>query len=171
MDGTPPNACDPNLPPNAFPEWRNNPETLDQARGMADQILSGTVTGLAAGEPLRAAAAGEPGGEIVTPVQNVTIRVADSVKGNARGGAEVTIQRLGDGEGCFRAAGDPPYRPGQQVLLLLENGAGGRPPHAIGPAGRYLVGPGGALQAVESNPIAAAVAGQKLEQVIARLRG
>lgn len=170
LDSNPQRTCDPSLGPNAFPEWRNDPENLHQAAAMADQTIVGTVTGAQQGQPFSSANSNEPGGVVETPVQDVTIHVDQTVKGQARAGGVVTIQRLGDSQGCFRAAGEPPYAQGQQVLLLLENGAGGRPPHPLSPAGRYVVGPNQAIQAVEGNPIASEVAGQKLDQVLAKLQ-
>lgn len=170
VDTNPQETCDPDLPPNAFPEWKNNPESLAQAKQMAKQIIVGEVTNVETGPGLRAAAPGEPGGEVVTPVQNVTIQVKDKVKGSGKAGDTITIQRLGDDRGCFRAAGDPPYKKAEQVLLLLEDGVGGRPAHAISPAGRYKVKEG-KLEVVEDNPIATEVAGKKLDEVVAKLKG
>jgi hypothetical protein len=170
LDTNPEDTCDPSLPPNAFPEWKNNPGSLGQAKAMANKIVVGEVTGVETGQELRADAPGEPGGVVVTPVQNVTVRVTEGVKGSSKAGDTITIQRLGDDRGCFRAAGDPPYSRAEQVLLLLEDGVGGRPPHALSPAGRYKVA-ADRLQAVEDNPIASEVRGQKLDQVLAKLRG
>jgi hypothetical protein len=170
LDANPQRTCDPSMPPNAFPEWRNNPQNLNQAAAMADQTIVGTVMGAQQGQAYTAQNANEPGGVVETPVQDVTIRVDQTIKGSRRAGGMVTVQRLGDGQGCFRAEGDPPYAQGQQVLLLLENGYGGRPPHPLSPAGRYAVGAGQALLAVEGNPIASEVAGQKLDQVLAKLQ-
>ena len=166
----PANTCDPNLEPNAFPEWRNNPQSLTEAGAMASQTIVGTVMGAAQGQPLTAAAANEPGGRVETPVQNVSIKVDQTVKGVARVGVVLTIQRLGDAAGCVRVAGDPPYVQGQRVMLLLESGAEGRPPHVLSPAGRYSFGRAGALQPMPENPFAAEVAGQPLEQVLPKLR-
>ncbi|MFN2467272.1 MAG: hypothetical protein ABR521_03965 [Gaiellaceae bacterium] len=166
----PPRDCDPNLEPNAFPEWRNNPQTLAEAGAMANQTIVGTVTGVSQGPALRASAPTEPGGAVETPVQNVSIRVDQAIKGVARVGITLTFQRLGDAQGCLRVAGDPPYQQGQRVMLLLENGAEGRPPHVISPAGRYGIGRSGALQPLAENPFAAEVAGQPLEQVTPKLR-
>ncbi len=99
------------------------------------------------------------------------IEIDEAVKGPARAGGVVTIERQGDGEGCVRVAGDPPYRAGEQHLLLLENGRGGRPPHPVSPAGRFEVGPDKVLQAVEDTPVGRDIARQRLEQVLTRLRG
>jgi hypothetical protein len=170
LDTNPQDTCDPDLPPNAFPEWKNNPASLGEAKQMAKQIVVGDVTNVETGQELRAEAPGEPGGEVVTPVQNVTVQVKDKVKGSAKAGDTITIQRLGDDRGCFRAAGDPPYKKAEQVLLLLEDGVGGRPSHAISPAGRYKVKEG-KLEVVEHNPIATEVAGKKLDEVVAKLKG
>jgi hypothetical protein len=164
-------GCDPNRPPNAFAEWENRPQSLNQARGLSDQIIVGTVRGERPGQPYTSPVEGEPGGQVSYPVQIVTIEIDEAVKGPARAGGVVTIERQGDGEGCVRVAGDPPYRAGEQHLLLLENGRGGRPPHPVSPAGRFEVGPDNALQAVEDTPVGRDIARQRLEQVLTRLRG
>lgn len=172
LESNPRGDCDPSLPPNVFPEWRNDPQNLNQARGQADDIVVGTVTGIGQGQPLVAAAPGEPGGQVETPVQMITIKVDQTVKGRARAGGVVTIEKLGDAAGCYRVAGDPPYQQGEQYLLLLESGKGGRSAgHAIAPAGRLQVIEGNFLRLTEDNAVASEVAGQKLEQVLAKLRG
>jgi len=171
LDSNPQGICDPNLQPNAFAEWENLPQNLNQAAGMANQILVGTATGAQAGPAYTTEVQGEPGGVVSTPVQNVTIRVDQAVKGQARTGGVVTIERLGDAQGCIRVAGDPPYETGQQYLLLLEDGGPGHAPRPISPAGRYMVGVNNALQAVVDNPVAVEIAGQKLNQVLTRLQG
>ena len=163
--------CDPGRPPNAFAEWEHKPQNLAQAKGLSDQIVLGTVRGAQPGQPYTSEVAGEPGGTVIYPTQNVTVRVDEAIKGPAREGGVVTIERAGDSEGCHRVAGDPPYEVGQQYVLLLENGRGGRPGHVISPAGRLQVALNNALRAVEDNPVARDVAGQRLEQVLARLRG
>lgn len=172
LDHNPQGPCNPDLPPNVFAEWRNQPQNLNAASGQANQIVVGTVQAVEAGPPLTTPAGFEPGGEVRTPVQRVTLRVDDQVRGQGGGGGgTVTIESLGDEQGCYRVAGDPPYRPGQQYLLLLESGQGGRPPHTISPAGRYLVAPDKILQAMENNPFMSEVAGRKLAEVVQRLRG
>ncbi len=172
LNSNPQGACDPELQPNVFVEWRNNPQNLQQARGQADQIVVATVTGVANAAPMVTQAPNEPGGQVETPVQTITIRVDQTLKGSARGGGAVTIEKLGDDRGCFRVEGDPPYRQGEQYLLLLENGQGGRSAaHTTSPAGRYRVAADNVLQAMENNPFVSEVAGQKLAEVAAKLKG
>jgi hypothetical protein len=163
--------CGLDLPPTIVADWANEPASLDAAAGMAQQILAGMVTGLDTGQPYRAESSVEPRGAVEMPTQNITIRVDQSAKGGGRAGQTVTVERLGDAQGCFRVQGEPPYRRGQQVVLFLEAGGSGRPPHPIAPAGRFVVGPANALEAVEGNPVAAEVAGKKLEEVLAKVRG
>lgn len=172
LNANPEPTCDPGLQANVFVEWSNNPQNLQQARGQADQIVVGTVTGVANAAPMVTAAPTEPGGQVETPIQTITIRVDQTLKGSARGGGAVTIEKLGDARGCYRVEGDPPYRQGEQYLLLLENGKGGRSAaHTTSPAGRYRVAADNVLQAMENNPFVSEVAGQKLEAVAAKLRG
>lgn len=170
LDSNPQQHCDPSGDhPNVFAEWRNTPENVNQAAAQADQVVVGTAEDFSAGQSYITKVPGEPGGQVETPVQNVTIHVDQSVKGSARAGGVVTIQRLGDAEGCYRVAGDPPYQRGQQYLLLLENGAGGRPPHPIAPEGRYAVHANGALEAVTNTPAAQEAQELGLAKVVAKL--
>ena len=171
MENNPPQRCDPNAEPNAIAEWANHAHSLNQAKGMSDAVILGEVQTVDAGAPFIAKVDGEPGGVVETPVQNVTIKVEKSAKGNNKEGDVVTIQRLGDAAGCFRVVGDPPYARGERYLLMLEDGKGGRPPHAFAPEGRYKVHPDGALEAVTKNPVAEEVASDKVEAVLAKLRG
>jgi hypothetical protein len=171
MENNPPQRCDPEAEPNAIAEWANHAHSLNQARGMADDIIVGEVQGVEAATPFTAKVDGEPGGVVETPVQNVTIKVEQSAKGKNKEGDVVTIQRLGDAAGCFRVVGDPPFARGERYLLMLENGKGGRPSHAFAPEGRYKVHPDGGLEAVTKNPVAEEVASDKLEAVLAKVRG
>lgn len=172
LDENPEGACDPDLQPNVFVEWQNQPQNLQQARGQADQVVVGTVTGVGNAAAMVTAAPTEPGGQVQTPIQTITIRIDQSLKGSARAGGVATIEKLGDARGCFRVEGDPPYRQGEQYLLLLESGKGGRSAaHTISPAGRYRVAADNVLQAMENNPFVSEVAGQKLADVAAKLRG
>jgi hypothetical protein len=171
VDQNPSQTCDPNLEPNAYAEWKDTPKSLREAGSSSDQTVVGTVVSVAAGDPYKAAADGLPGGSVETPTQNITIRIDRSVKGNAKGGQQITVQRLGDAQGCYRVGGDPAYQQGQQVLLLLQRGSGGKPSHPLGAAGRYTVGADNSVQALEDNPIASEVAGKKLDDVVAMLQG
>ena len=164
----PANTCDPNLEPNAFPEYRNSPADLQEAQGMSDQIVVGTAVGEKAAGGFSAKSA-EHNGVIQTPVTNVTIHVDQVVSGSGSQGSNITIQRLGDAAGCFRAAGEERFQAGEQYLLLLEDGAGNRPPHVISPEGRYQV-TDGELQADKENTFGAEVSGQTLNEVVAELR-
>jgi hypothetical protein len=171
LANNPPQRCDPEAEPNAMAEWRNHAHSLNQAKGFADDIIVGEVQAVEAAAPFTAKVEGEPGGVVETPVQNVTIKVEQSAKGNKKEGDVVTIQRLGDAAGCFRVVGDPPFVRGEKYLLMLENGAGGRPSHAFAPEGRYKVHPDGGLEAVTKNPVAEEVASEKVDRVLEKLTG
>jgi hypothetical protein len=170
MAHNPQQHCDPGDEPNVFAEWRNSPENLADAGNMSDEIVVGTVTGAKQGRPFSVNVKGEPDNPQITPVQNVTVHVTESVKGEAQSGANVTVQKLGDSRGCFRVAGDEPYQQGHQYLLLLENGAGGRPPHVISPEGRYEVVSGQRLRASNENFFGDSVDGDRLAQVVNQLK-
>lgn len=165
----PDNDCDPNLPPNVFAEWRNVPVNLNQANSMASDIVVATVQSSESGQPYEFES---PGGETdALPTQLVTLTVDERVKGDGpeRGDA-LTIESLGDSEGCFRAAGDPLYEQGQQYLLMLEEGQGSRPAHTFGPGGRWLVVDGVLQGMIEDNENMTDTAKQQLEAILERLR-
>lgn len=165
-------TCDASMPPNVEIMWRAQPRNLNEAKGMSTRIMVGTVQEITQLPPVVHQHPGEPGGTLETPVQQITFKVDDNIKGPARKGETQAIVRAGDGEGCYRVEGDPAYARGEQYLLLLEESGPGKPPHVISPAGRFKVnGPEQALQAFERNQTAAEVAGQKLSAVVARLKG
>jgi len=170
LQANPNQRCDPDAEPNAFAEWRNTPEDLGEAGTMADQIVVGTVMSAQKAAPFTVVVRGEPGNPQETPVQNVTIHVDQTVKGETNQGSNVTIQRLGDARGCFRVAGDEPFQQGRQYLLLLEDGAGNRPAHVISPEGRYMVRANNTLQSENENEFGEDVDGQRLGQVVSQLR-
>ncbi|HEX9765700.1 MAG TPA: hypothetical protein VGA36_02980 [Nitriliruptorales bacterium] len=169
VGANPDNDCDPDLPPNVFAEWRNVPVNLNQASSMARDIVVATVQSTEAGQPH---VSESPDGEVDSlPTQIVTLTVDERVRGNGPGSGEpLTIEALGDAEGCFRAAGDPLYEPGEQYLLLLEQGQGGRPAHTFGPGGRWLVVDGILEGMIEDNENMTDTAKQQLEAVLERLR-
>lgn len=172
LEQHPPRTCDPSLPPNVEIMWAKQPRNLNEAKGISSRIVVGTVEELRQLPPVVHEHPGEPGGKLETPVQEVTLKVDQSIKGGAKAGERQAIVRAGDAEGCYRVEGDPAYKPGEQYLLLLEESGPGKPPHVISPAGRFKVtGPERALQAFERNPTASEVAGQKLDAVLARLKG
>jgi hypothetical protein len=167
LDANPRQICDNALPPNVFAEWKNNPKSLDEAKSMANSIIVGTVESVKDGPALVAEAAKEPGSD--TPVQTVTIKVNEVVKGTV--GDTVNVERLGDAAGCFRVDGEPLYKQGEQYLLLLENGLGGRAAmHTISPSGRFQVIEN-QLRGVHDSLVLKAIAGQTLDQVKAKLKG
>jgi len=170
LKSNPPQRCDPGDEPNVFAEWRNDPDTLKDAGAMADEIVVGTATSAARGTSFSVNARGEPNNPQVTPVQDVTFHVNQSVKGDASQGSDITVQRLGDAAGCFRVAGDEAYQQGHQYLLLLEDGVGSRPPHVVSPEGRYMVRGNNTLQSVPENDFGEDVDGQRLGQVVSQLK-
>lgn len=163
-------VCNPDLPANAFATWENNPQNLNQANEMADQVVVGTVQGVQKGTAYTNAVEGEPGGSVSYPTQRVTIQVEQAIKGSANEGGTITVERLGDAAGCFRVEGEPAYSRGQEYLLLLENGREGHPMHPISPSGRFQVTGDNSLRpAHPGNGVAEDIAGQKLDQVANRL--
>lgn len=159
--------CDPNGVPTAFAEWRFQPDTLEKAKGKAKDIVYGEVMSVQAGPDQVISVPTEPGGEIRTPTQIVTIQVANSHKGGKKGGTTVTLTQLGSA--CYRVADDPMYKKGEKALLMLEDGPRGMM-QTISPEGRYRQGPDGTLNPVIDNPATEKIKGKKPEEVAAILR-
>lgn len=170
LETNPEGACGAGLPPNVEILWAKQPRNLQEARAMATQIVVGTVTAIRDIDPVVQAHPGEPGGQDVTPVQQITLRVDVSVKGTNKVGASRTLVRAGDTEGCYRVEGDPAYAKGEKYLLLLEESGQGRPPHTLSPAGRFRVNADGTLQGFQQNQVVAEVGGQPLATVLGQLR-
>lgn len=170
LESNPPVRCDPDLEPNVFAEWRNDPDDLAEAGSISDSIVVGTVTAVSQGQGFSVNVKGEPGNPQVTPVQNVTVHVDQAVKGDAQAGGNVTVEQLGDARGCFRVAGDEPYQQGQQYLLLLEDGAGNRSSHVISPEGRYMVTANNTLRSSHDSDFGEDIDGDSLRQVVNQLK-
>ncbi|MDQ2983374.1 MAG: hypothetical protein M3R70_05555 [Actinomycetota bacterium] len=159
--------CDQDGPPTVFAEWRNTPDTLDEVKTKAKEIVYGTVVGVQAGPDQVIAVKGEPGGVVRTPTRVVTMRVANSYKGPASAGDTVTVTQLGDA--CYRVANDPRYRVGQSELLMLQPG----PRNAlqiVSPEGRYRRSPQGTLAPVIDNPATRSLKNRRVAAVARRLR-
>lgn len=61
--------------------WKNRPDNMGQAKGLANQIVSGRVTKVEQAEDLVVTAPGEPNNEIHIPVEVVTIAIDKTHKG------------------------------------------------------------------------------------------
>lgn len=166
----PARVCNPNLEPNVSAEWLHAPEDLTKAAGLASRIVVGVVSAVEEGPPFKVEGAKEP--DLDTPVQAIKIRVEDSVKGASKPGDILSVQRLGDANGCFRVEGDPPYNVGEKYLLLLREPSEGRNlfQTVSPPTGRFIES-NGVLQTTHHIPFITDIRGQKLADVVAKLRG
>jgi hypothetical protein len=158
----PADQCDANGPPTAFAEWRFEPDTLDQGKSKAKDIVYGEVMSVEAGPDQVIAVPTEPGGEIRTPTQTIQLQVTKSYKGGKKNGGMVTLFQVGNA--CVRIANDPMYKKGEKALLMLEDGPRGQM-QIVSPEGRYRQGPDGTLNPVIDNPATEKLKGKKPDDV------
>ncbi len=64
-----------------FAMWKNRPENMGQAKGLANQIVTGRVTNIERADDLVAEAPGEPNNQVRIPVEVVTIAIERTHKG------------------------------------------------------------------------------------------
>lgn len=127
-------------PVQAHALWTRN-TTLQAllAAGTTD-VVTGTVAAVTGTTPITAAAAGSAPGAPELPRRVVEVAVDKTLHGNLAGSARV-VQVLPPGGVPFEE--DPPYRPGDHVLLFLRPSEGPAPvPGAyevVGIDGRYSV--------------------------------
>src|SRR5262245_38507033 len=164
--------------------WRHRPASVDEARDLAQAVVQAEVVSVQADADLVVPAAGEPTGEDRIPTQRVQMRVTKAHKGQMQPGQTLEIFQVGgkllpttppDGKQGARVAakvmileGDPLYKPGEQYLLMLEDGPRGllRP---IAPEGRYRIERGGAVTAMVDNDATRTVQGRPLAELERKL--
>ena len=168
--------------------WKHSPTSLEHAKELAENIVSGTVVKIEHGPDLVVSAPGEPNAEDRIPTQIVTVKADEIYKRHAKAemgtGFEIKVFRTGSPEGMELASrpqptgpvppkppggverrgeplfpsdglsrtilleDDPPYRVGERVHLLLEQGpklivgrVAVRTERPISPEGRFHVTP------------------------------
>jgi len=173
----------------AYASWRNRPARFEDARKQSKAIRLAKVVAVERGEDLVTSAPGEPNNEDRIPTQKVTMEVVQAYKAKGqrpRQGERFTLFQTGGtilppapaspAPGAspapeptttavqFILEGDPPYKVGEQHLLLLEDGPRGML-RTIAPEGRYQVDANGTLTATVDSPAAKEVHGKKLREV------
>jgi hypothetical protein len=158
--------------------WKHRPASVDEARDLATAVVQAEVVSVKPDADLVVPAAGEPTGEDRIPTQRIQVRVSKSHKGGLRPGQTVDLFQVGgkllptgqpDGKNNARIVdakqlvleGDPPYKVGEQYVLMLEDGPRGtlRP---IAPEGRYRVERGGTISAMVDSDATKLVQGRPL---------
>ena len=130
-----------------FASWKNSPNSLQEAKQLAQQIVTGVVTKVEPGNPLVVKAPGEPAGMDSIPVEVATLKVEGTQKGAAA--QEVRVFRTGGTKhpglenrpappmseappkpkgGIDRPAQLPRPTPAQAATILVEDD----PPYQIG---------------------------------------
>jgi hypothetical protein len=160
--------------------WKHRPASVDEARDLATSVVQAEVVSVKADADLVVPAAGEPTGEDRIPTQRVQVRVTKAHKGQVRPGQTVELFQVGgkllpttppDGKNGARVEakqlileGDPPYKPGEQYLLMLEDGPRGlqRP---VAPEGRFRIERGGVLTAMVDNDATKPIQGRALPEL------
>ena len=164
--------------------WKNHPASVEAARDMAKAVVQAEVVSAQPDADLVTPASGEPTGEDRIPVQRVEVRVKKAYKGAVREGQVLQLFQVGgkllptappDGKQGARVEakqmileGDPLYKPGEQYVLMLEDGPRGemRP---VAPEGRFRIERGGAVSAMVDNDATKPVHGRPLAELEGRL--
>jgi hypothetical protein len=164
--------------------WRHRPASVDEARDLAKAVVRAEVVSVQPDADLVVPAAGEPTGEDRIPTQRVQVRVTKTHKGPVQDGQTLQLFQVGgkllpttppDGKQGARVEakqlvleGDPPYKAGEEYVLMLEDGPRGtmRP---VAPEGRFRVEPGGAVAAMVDNAATKPVHGKGLAELERKL--
>jgi hypothetical protein len=154
--------CPADMPANVTAVWRFKPANMAAVRAKADSIVLADVVSVRQDADDVLAAPGEPGGEIRTPMQIVTMKVKTAYKGPSRAGDTVTLSKLG-GE-CYRVDEDPAYAKGETHLLMLERGARGHL-QTVSPEGRYEQLADGSLEPAGHSAVAESAKGKRPDAV------
>jgi hypothetical protein len=154
--------CPADMPANVTAVWRFKPGTMAAVRTKADSIVLADVVSVQQDTDDVLAAPGEPGGEIRTPMQVVTLKVKKGYKGPSRAGDTVTVSKLG-GE-CYRVEQDPAYSKGETHLLMLERGPRGHL-QTVSPEGRYKQIGDGTLEPAGHSEVAESAKGKRPDAV------
>lgn len=131
-------------------DWAELPASLEEAAGMAEEVVRARVTRIRPGADLVTKVGNEPGGEDRIPTEVVTLQVQHGYKTMGQGGPPETVEvfHLGRSEGQdhIAAVEDPPYARGEEYVLFLRPGpevrVGGatlKASRIISPRGRYRV--------------------------------
>ena len=164
--------------------WKHRPASVEEARDLAKAIVRAEVVSVAPDADLVVPAAGEPTGEDRIPTQRVQVKVTKGYKGAVRDGQTLQIFQVGgkllpttppDGKQGARVEakqlvleGDPPYKVGEEYVLMLEDGPRGalRP---VAPEGRLKIERGGTVTAMVDNDATKAVQGRGLAELERKL--
>lgn len=148
------------------PGWWNRPTLVSEMIERADAIVEGRVESIEAG-PRIALDAPETEGGHVLQTQRITLRVADTLKGDLR--PLLVIVRIEPSTvagGVLSLAGDPPYHRGDEYLVFASRwrGPDGVPDGTflpVGPDGRLRLSPMDAsLEPLIDGPVAEALRGK-----------
>jgi len=154
--------CPADMPANVTAVWRFKPGTIGAVRAKANSIVLAEVVAVRQDADDVLAAPGEPGDEIRTPMQVVTMKVKKAYKGPSEAGDTVTLSKLG-GE-CYRVDEDPAYSKGETHLLMLERGPGGHL-QTVSPEGRYKQLADGTLEPAGHSAVAKSAKGKRPDAV------
>jgi hypothetical protein len=158
----PSSQCPADMPANVSLDWRFKPDSLSEVRAEADSIVLAQVVRVVQGADNVLPNPNEPGGEVRTPTQVVTLAVKKAYKGPSRRGETVTVGKLGGP--CYKVEEDPAYAPGETHLLMLERGPRGHL-QTVAPEGRYKQAADGTLAPVTADAVTAAARGKRPDAV------
>lgn len=131
-------------------DWAELPESIDEAAGLAEEVVRARVTRIRPGADLVTGAEGEPGGEDRIPTEVITLRVEQGYKTRAEAGPPESVEvfHIGrsTGQDQIGAMEDPPYARGEEYVLFLRagpqtrvSGTAVKTSRIVSPRGRYRI--------------------------------
>jgi hypothetical protein len=157
--------------------WAFRPASVADATDKATAVVEGEVVSVTRGEDIVSSVAGEPNNETRIPTQRIRLRVDSVLKGTARVGDVLDVFQTGglaaptgspNGKQGMRAdthlvvtLDDPLYQPGEQYLLMLEDGPRGML-RSVAPEGRYRIEANRTLTPMIDNSVTRGIKGKSV---------
>ena len=170
----------------SFASWKDRPDTIMQAKELADQIVLAKVSKVQRADDLVVKAPGEPGDEDRIAIEVVTITVEKMYKGQKQGLIRMFHTGLSAGphvkarqvppeqqpQSVVLLEDDPPYQVGERYVLLLRDGPNVtverqsvKTKAVISPEGRYRITERNEIEPVTERGFAGELKGKKLEEL------
>jgi hypothetical protein len=154
--------------PHVNAAWVFQPQTFEETRNKAKDVVEAEVVAVEEGEPLGTPNPNEPGDSELIPTQKVTLRVTKGHKGPKQAGE--TIELFQTGSSCYKVEHDPVYKEGEQYVLMLDEGPKGML-KTVSPEGRMKKNADGTLETYVDDKATSKVKGKKLKDIEPVLEG
>jgi hypothetical protein len=148
--------------------WVFQPESFEEARNKAKDVVQADVVAVEDGPPLGTPNANEPGDEEMIPTQKVTLRVTKAHKGSKQAGDMIELFQTGSA--CYQVEHDPLYKAGEKYILMLDDGPKGML-KTVSPEGRIKKNADGTLETFVDDKATSKVKGKKLKDIEPALEG